>query len=110
MEICDYPWHGAMGKGHRANSIFFFSSGFIGQSFLYSENVLYNKVQNDYYSCQSLLLLSSPMILDTTDLILFQATEHSQRFNKPGKEYRGNIGSIFTFLSLEFMGCRIHKE
>lgn len=92
------PGMGQWEKGHRANSIFFFSSALLGSLFLYSENVLYNKVQNDYYSRQSLLLLSSPMILDTTDLILFQATESTRKdLISQAKNIEGTLDLFLLF-------------
>jgi hypothetical protein len=91
------PGMGQWEKGHKINSIFFFSSAFIGGLYLYSKNLNYESEKNEYYSRQTLLLLSSPMVLDNTDLILFQATQSIR------KDLIGEARSLETAVDFLFL-------
>lgn len=92
------PGTGQWEKDHKTNSIFFFSSALLGSLFLYSENVTYNRAEKDYYSRQNLLLASSPMVLDATDLILFQATESIRKdLINQAKRIEGTLDLILLF-------------
>lgn len=92
------PGSGQWDKSHRTNSIFFFSSAFLGGIHLYAKNYTYEKEEKEYYSRQSILLLSSPMVLDATDLILFQATESVRKdLIRDAKGIETTVDLIFLF-------------
>ena len=69
------PGAGQWEKGHKSNSIFYFSIALLGGFNLYSNNLTYEREEKEYFARQSLFLISSPMVLDSTDLILFQAMQ-----------------------------------
>ncbi|MBK6606519.1 MAG: caspase family protein [Leptospiraceae bacterium] len=73
------PGRGQWEKGHKSNSIFFFSIALLGGFNLYSKNLTYEREEKEYYARQSLFLISSPMVLDSTDLILFQSMQSVRR-------------------------------
>lgn len=94
------PGYGQWEKGHKTNSIFFFSSFFLGGFYLYNRNIAYERAENAYYLGQNLLLLSSPTSLDNTDLLLFQATENNRlELVKEARSF--NLGiNLFALLYL----------
>ena len=92
------PGSGQWEKGHKSNSIFFFSCALFGGLHLYSKNSVYEREEKEYYVRQSLFLLSSPMVLDSTDLILFQSMQSVRRdLISDSKSIETGVDVLFLF-------------